>query len=650
MKKIILPIALVGIVLAAGAKKGQNSDDAVLMTVNGKDVTVGEFNYLYGKNNSQQAQPQTLDEYVDLFVNYKLKVADAEAAGIDTTEAFRKEYVGYCNDLASPFLTDSTVMDKLRHEAYDRMATSRRVSHIMLPIGRTPDEKLTNRRRLDSIRSEIVAGRAQFADMARQFSADRSAKRNGGSQGWIHANTMPYPFERAVYATPVGQISEVFDDAPYGIHIVFVEEERPEEQVEARHILKMTRGLDSIASIKKKEQIDSIYNVLRNGGSFHRLAVMESDDPGSGRQGGMLGWFSRGQMVPQFEEVAFALADSAVSEPFLSPFGYHIVQTLGHRQRATYDEALQRINMGISRDERASEPARVKLEQFKKLYGASLLPDAMESMKTKMNQAGAVDSAFVANMAGDFTTIGNIGNKKHLLVKDVAPKMPVLTAPASPEAAYCAFEEAARQTLDEAVTAHARENLAEVDPDFRNLVHEYRDGILLFEISNRNVWDRPNHDKDGLQKYFEANRAKYAWPQPRYKVIIISATNDSIAQSAKQWLEANNPPIDSIVNNMRQQFGRNVKVERKVRAQGTDAVVDYLGFGGEKPTPAGKWTSFAGYKGHMLTAPEEPVDAGADLVNDYQQYLEQAWLKELKAKYPVKINKKELKKLRNATK
>lgn len=650
MKKLILPIALAGIVLAAGAKKSQNQDDAVLMTVNGKDVTVGEFNYLYNKNNSQQSQPQTLDEYVDLFINYKLKVADAEAAGIDTTEVFRKEYVGYCNDLASPFLTDSTVMDRLRHEAYDRMATSRRVSHIMMPLGRTVDEKLTNRRRLDSIRTEIVEGRAKFPDMARKFSSDRGAVRNGGSQGWIHAGSMPYPFELMVYTTPVGQISEVFEDAPYGYHIVWVEEERPEEQVEARHILKMTRGVDSLTAVKKKQQIDSIYALLRDGVSFHRLAVMESDDPGSARQGGMLGWFSRGQMVPEFESAAFSQPDSAISEPFKSAFGYHIVQTLGHRQRPEYAEAVKRIDNSIARDERAEEPARAKLEVFKKQYSAQVRPDALQAMKDKMAQAGSVDSAFMNALHADYTTIGTIGNHKNLLVKDAAAKMPALTAPASPQAAYEAYEAAANAALDEAVTAYARENLAEIDPDFRNLINEYRDGILLFEISNRNVWDRPNHDKDGLQQYFEANRAKYAWDQPRYKVIIISATTDSIAQAAQQWLEANQPPLDSIVAKMRQEFGRNVKVERKVRAEGTDAVVDYLGFGGEKPKNHNKWTAYAGYQGHMLTAPEEPVDAGADLVNDYQQYLEQAWIKELKSKYPVKINKKELKKLRKVQK
>ena len=142
MKKILIPAALIAAAILSGAAK---KNDPTLMTVNGKPVKVSEFTYLYNKNNQQQAEPQTLDEYVDMFVNYRLKVADAEAAGLDTTAAFKKEYDGYCDDLAKPFLTDSTVVEKLSREAYERMKKNVKVSHIMLPIGRTPDERMANR-------------------------------------------------------------------------------------------------------------------------------------------------------------------------------------------------------------------------------------------------------------------------------------------------------------------------------------------------------------------------------------------------------------------------------------------------------------------------------------------------------------------------
>lgn len=248
-EKILIPAALIAAAILSGAAK---KNDPTLMTVNGKPVKVSEFTYLYNKNNQQQAEPQTLDEYVDMFVNYRLKVADAEAAGLDTTAAFKKEYDGYCDDLAKPFLTDSTVVEKLSREAYERMKKNVKVSHIMLPIGRTPDERMANRARLDSIRTAILNG-ADFGDMAVKYSSDRSAQRNRGSMGYVKSGSFPYPFEYAAYNTPVGQISEVIDDAPYGWHIIRVDDVRPDAgEWHARHILKLTRGLDEAAATAKK--------------------------------------------------------------------------------------------------------------------------------------------------------------------------------------------------------------------------------------------------------------------------------------------------------------------------------------------------------------------------------------------------------------
>ncbi len=246
MKKHFLPVVLAAAAILTAAAARTDKSDPVVMSINGKDIHRSEFKYLYEKNNLQQMQPQTIDEYVDMFVVYKLKVADAETTGIDTTETFLKEYNGYCADLSRPYMRDSLVEERLVREAYDRMATSRRVSHIMLPVGTTVAEKEANRQRLDSIRTAILNG-ADFGEMAVKFSADRSAANNRGNMGYINPNMYPYPFEKAAYDTPVGAISEVVDDAPYGLHIIKVSDEKPNPgTVSARHILKMTKGLSRI--------------------------------------------------------------------------------------------------------------------------------------------------------------------------------------------------------------------------------------------------------------------------------------------------------------------------------------------------------------------------------------------------------------------
>ena len=204
MKRYLLTMTAATVVLTGlGAAQRSSKSDPVVMTVNGKDVKQNEFLYLFNKNNSQQAAPQTIDEYVDMFVVYKLKVAAAEAAGLDTTATFRSEFDGYCADLATPYLKDSELEGKLLDEAYDRARTRRRVSHILVEPGRTPAEDKEIRARLDSLRGAISSG-ADFGELARKYSIDRSAQVNGGDLGYIRSGQFPILFEEAAYASPTG--------------------------------------------------------------------------------------------------------------------------------------------------------------------------------------------------------------------------------------------------------------------------------------------------------------------------------------------------------------------------------------------------------------------------------------------------------------
>ncbi len=223
MNKTLFSVALIAATFLSAAAK---EEDPELMTVNGKSVPLSEFEYLYQKNNSQQLQPQSLDEYVDMFVTYKLKVADAEAAGLDTLESFKREFNGYRNELARPYLHDTETEERLINESYSHMQEEVDVSHIMLSLGMNPEEVRAQKDRLDSIRTEILAGNASFEDMALQFSIDRAAKRNQGHMGFITANQYPYTFETAAYQTAPGEISPVIE-TPFGYHIVKVNGKRP---------------------------------------------------------------------------------------------------------------------------------------------------------------------------------------------------------------------------------------------------------------------------------------------------------------------------------------------------------------------------------------------------------------------------------------
>ncbi|WP_290148624.1 peptidylprolyl isomerase [Duncaniella muris] len=640
-KPFIISALACAAILSASASKNA---DPVLMTINGKDVRQSEFEYLYHKNNLQQLAPQSIDEYIEMFIVYKLKVADAEAAGLHQTDAFTKEFNGYCAELSRPYLRDSIVEKRLVEEAYARMATSRKVSHIMLPLGSTYDEKEANRMKIDSIRTAIVNGSADFGEMAVRYSSDRSARVNNGSMGYINVNSYPYPFEKTAWETPVGEISPVIEDAPFGFHIIRVEDERPNPgKVEARHILKLTNGLSEEEGTAKKAQIDSIYNLLASGGDFDAIARAESEDPGSAANGGRLGWFGPGEMVKEFEDAAFGLKDGGISAPFKTAYGYHIVQTLAHRGIGSLAEESERIKAAISRDMRSVMPETERMAQLKAELGVKI--DSTGLMQARSRMTGDSPAEQLRSLQADNSLIATVGNRT-ISIGDVINYIPSNVLEGANDA-FTVLNSGLENKINETVVEETRKNLAENNSEYRNLTNEYRDGILLFEISNRNVWERSTSDTEGLQKFFSANRAKYTWDKPHYKGYVIFATNDSIAGEAQKYLAANQVENDSLVSVMRANYGRNIKIEKVVTGKGENAIVDNVAFNGERPEAPGRWTAWFGYAGRVIDTPEEANDVRGTVASDYQQLLESEWIKALRKKYKVKLNKKALKALGN---
>lgn len=635
-KKLIVGIlavsATVGGIVAA-------SKNDVAMTINGKDIKLSEFEYLYNKNKQQQLEEQTFDQYVDMFVLYKLKVADAEAAGIDTTASFLNEFRGYRDELANPYLRVQAVEDSLATESYSHMLEDVDVSHIML----TSDDPVTHSRSrqwylADSLYNCVVAG--EDIDMlARKYSVDPTRMQKGAHLGYITAGMTPYAFEKEAYNTPVGGVAKPFE-TQFGIHILKVNGRRNNRgQVLVEHIMKLVpRDASPSDRLKIKAKMDSIYNLVKNGGDFEAIAKEESDDPGSKREGGKLPWFGTGRMVPEFENTAYQLQKGEISGIIATQFGYHIIKKLDAKGIDSFEKVRPQILQSMSMDERSAMPQMKKIEELKHTYKYKLNAKNLAAVKKEMETAGTVDSAFIANHVANNKVLVTYLKKK-ITVGDV---MKVLTRhryqAMVPQAGYDLFERTLNAETESGILSAAKDNLEQTNPEFANLVNEYRDGLLLFEISNQRVWDKAVKDEDGLKAQFEKNRAKYAWDKPKFKGYLVQVSNDSVAALVKNRIATLG--TDTLVTTLRKEFKKNIKIERVLVAQGENRLVDACEFAKDSSVKNNddRYPIFFTYGGKIITAPEEYTDVRGQVIVDYQDYLEKEWLNEIKNKYPVKKN------------
>lgn len=469
MKKTLSAGLISGVILSVSAQMAPG----IIMEVDGLPIPSTEFEYLYLKNNRQQLEPQTFDEYVELFKIYRLKVADAKAMGKDTTESFKKEMAQYRRELLQPYITDSAYLYTLIDKAAARDREEVEATHIMMIKTHESEKDQRNIAILDSLRNEIMKG-ASITELAPRFSQDRTAEKNGGYYGYIPAGRFPYAFETAVFETPEGEVSDVIDSG-VGYHIVLSGKRRPSRgKVDVAHIMKQT-GKDATDEFvaAQKQAIDSLYNLaIANPEIFGELAFENSDDKGSARKAGKLPLFGSGEMVPEFEEVAFALADGEISKPFRSQYGWHIIKKYGSKPHRDYSEIKNEV------ERRSSDPQDPRfrdLENHKFQLIASRHPELKGDMNTKE------------------------------------------------------FKETLLLAEEESQYANNKE--------YQHLIDEYTDGSMLFEASKEKVFDKAPQDTEGLEKYFKSHRKSYVFQQPMAKGVLIQAKNDSIANAVREQVK-----------------------------------------------------------------------------------------------------------------
>ena len=618
--------------------------DPVVMTVNGEDVPKSELEYLYRKNSQQQVEAQPLEEYIGMFELYRMKVADAKAEGIDTTSAFISEMSQYRRDLAQPYVADSVYINKLIDEAYRNSREELDYSHIMLAKGRNAAENKKNRALADSIQKALVAG-ADFEDLARRYSTDRTATTNGGHLGYIASGRLPYNFEHAAYALKPGQISEVVESNA-GYHILKGGARRPAKgSVKAAHILKkVAPNASPEEEASAKEFIDSLYTVLsQDPDAFEAAAVTYSEDPGSARMGGQLGWFVSGMMIPEFSETAFAIPVGSVSEPVRTNFGWHIIKKQEAHDVPGREEMKPQLltQMNDPRDERYKMIRQNRDKNLAKKHKAKVNEPTYKKLKQYVSEKG-VDAGFYQQFGNSGETLFTVAGK----ATPVSAFVLTFNNTNQPDAyiAELLFDEKYETAYDEALISAEEDWLYANKPDYRNLLNEYRDGSLLYEVSRQKVWDKAANDIPGLENYFETHRGEYSFPEPRAKGFLVLAKNDSVADLIK----ARYPQIekDSVIQILRNEFKSEAVIDRLLAPKGLNRFVDKVLFDGPDPDINPKFPVYFILDGRVIEQPEEMTDVKGQVTSDYQQMLEQNWTTELRQKYPVVRNEAELKKIK----
>lgn len=649
MKNLLTFVCSAFLLTTAAIPVSAQNKKAIVLTVEDEQVSLADFEAVFRKNNRDTVvTAEALDEYMELFINFKLKVREAREEGLDTAASFLRELEGYRRQLARPYLIDNELLDELVNEAYERRLEEVRASHILINLEPTaaPEDTLRAWNRTIKLRERILAGE-DFASVCtgKGGSEDPSARENKGDLGYFTSFQMVYPFETAAYSTPVGEISMPVRSR-FGYHIVKPVDRRPARgEVRVAHImLRHPEGNKENPELEKESEAKAqeIYQLLLQGADFAELAMKHSQDNSTARNGGELPWFGTGKMVDTFESASFALKnDGDISEPVRTDYGWHIIKRLEAKPVPSFEEMEADIRRKVSRDTRAEMTRSSFLRKLEKEYG--VVPNR-KNLKPLWDAAAKDDSTFVDEYGirlksekgldkelfaiegktvtvADFYAFLNSSNVKRRGFKAV-------------DVVNSKFDE----FLDARLMEYEDSKLESKHNDFRLLMNEYHDGILLFELTDRKVWSKAVRDSSGIEAFYEKNKNLFMWKE-RASAIIYACADKKIASEVEKLIRKGKTPVE-IKDKLNADSKLNVTIEENTWERGENSMLD-----------ACEWSNGAvttrEANGQFVTVQMveiiQPMPKGLDeakgmITAEYQNHLEREWIKSLREKYSYTVH------------
>lgn len=643
---------LVVIVLSVfSSLSAQTQNDPVLFTVEGKDVPVSEFEYIYQKNNRDDANysRSSIDEYLDLYVKFKLKVQRARELQLDTIQSLQDELGGYRNQLAKSYLNDKEVKSRLVQELYQRMQSDVHLAHILIKVSNNAkgEELSKAQAKIDNAYDRLKAGES-FEKVAKEISEDSNTKDQGGDLGYLTAKFPNgfYAFETAAYSLKPGEFSKPVRTA-LGLHILKLHDKRPARgEVDASHILARV-GEDGSESKKAEQKINQIYKNLEGGADFEELARSMSEDSESAPKGGYIGSFGINTYEQIFEDAVFNLPeDQEYSKPIRTSLGWHIVKRVKKKDIPPFEAVERKLEGQITRDERINIARESMVGTIMKESGFRADSAVLENILEKLDQsfytyqwtAPELREATLITF-DDGTTATNTEFMRWLRI-NARSRLRLDKEAGLDKALYAMFDD----FTETQCLAYEERNLERKYPEFKALMREYEEGILLFEVTKMAVWDKAAQDTAGLNKYFQAHRDKYMWPE---RLLITEYTLDSNAidkmPKILKWEKKMDP------SSLAQKVNKKEEIlsfqTRKIDQKDVGDLPWTAGYISEPmKTPAG---TLQFTKVEKIIQPEHKNlnEARGYIIADYQDQLEKEWIADLKSRYEVKINEPVVEKL-----
>ncbi len=644
INKLILGFALV----VSSFANAQNDKKEVLFTIDGKPYYTDEFSRVYNKNIDlvKDESQKDLNQYLELFVGYKLKINKANKLGLQNNPKYINELKSYRTQLSKNYTSDTKVTKALIDEGYNRSLKEIKASHLLINVDENaaPADTLKAYNQVIDIRKRILAGE-KFDDLAVKFSQDPSVKENKGSLGWFSAFRMVYPFETAAYKTKKGEVSMPVR-TKFGYHLIQVNDIRDNRgEVTVAHIMiaKSPNNASGDFSIANKSQttINEIYTKLKQGEKFESLANQFSEDKNSGPKGGLLPRFASGQLSSEeFENVAFSMKNAGdYSDPFESQFGWHIIKLIERHPIKKQEEMERELDTKIRKDDRSRLIAnslttklrsKYPVKRNEKTYAKvkALVTDKFYTSEWKMPENSKEYNNELVNIAGKsisavaFLNDLETQQKANMKIKPIGKLV---------DFAYQKF-------VDNQLNIYYNDNLENEFPEFANVVEEYRDGLLLFDLMEKEIWNKAKQDTLGLKEYFNANQSKYQWKK-RASLLTASSTKEDVIKQAKKMLKKG-LNAEEIKTKLNTKEVVNVMTKFETIEEGSDHFPKNVVFkeGVSEIYKDGEFFFINKVSDILPSGNKTLNDAKGKVINDYQQHLEDTWVSELKKEFKVSVN------------